>query len=117
MNYLLVKEADTKYKLYDPELFGSDTWGMSYQTSLEKKRKYWYITHWTAGNDYEDDRVESERLNVVLETPSLQQVLNYVVKETKNNQAVIGSILVQAQGLYHERVEFENWAKNRRGDD
>jgi hypothetical protein len=81
---------------------------------LEKKRKYWYITHWTAGNDYVDDVTESYKLNVVLEAEELQTVLNYIITETDNDPAVIESILVQAQEIYHERVAFENWAANRR---
>jgi hypothetical protein len=87
---------------------------MTSQTSLEKKRKYWYITHWTAGNDYVDDITESYKLNVVLEAEELQTVLNYIITETGNDPEVIESILVQAQEIYHERVAFENWAADRR---
>lgn len=111
--YLLAKEND-KYNLYCPDSYGSESWGMTSQTSLEKKRKYWYITHWTAGNDYVDDVTESYKLNVVLEAEELQTVLNYIITETDNDPAVIESILVQAQEIYHERVAFENWAADRR---
>lgn len=111
--YLLAKEND-KYTLYCPDIYGIESWGMTSQTSLEKKRKYWYITHWTAGNDYVDDVTESYKLNVVLEAEELQTVLNYVITETGNDPAVIESILVQAQEIYHERVAFENWAADRR---
>lgn len=111
--YLLAKE-NNKYTLYCPDIYGSESWGMTSQTSLEKKRKYWYITHWTAGNDYVDDVTESYKLNVVLEAEELQTVLNYIITETDNDPAVIESILVQAQEIYHERVAFENWAADRR---
>lgn len=114
MLYLLVKESTNKYTIYNPELFGNETWGMSSQISLEKKRKYWYIIHWVAGNDYIEDHIESKRLKVVLETSNLQKVLSYIIKETNNNQVVISSILKQAQALYYEQIEFENWAKNRK---
>jgi hypothetical protein len=113
MNYLLVKEQN-KFKLYCPEIFGVETWGSHRQTSLEKKRKYWYINYWTAGNDYTDDSEESCRLNVVLETSNLKEVLKYVSKETKNNRAAIESILVQAQNLYHDQVAFTSWAASRK---
>lgn len=112
--YLLAKE-NNKFKLYCPDIFGVDSWGSTNQTSLEKKRKYWYITYWSAGNEYTDDTEESIRLNVVLEATSLQQVLSYIIKETKNNQGIIESILVQAQEIQNERVAFENWAVSRKG--
>jgi hypothetical protein len=111
--YLVVKE-EQKFTLYSPEVFGLETAGSSSQTSLEKKRKYWYITNWTAGNDYVDDRVEGHKLNVVLEATSLQEVINYIIKETNNNQAVLESILVQAQEIQNELVAFENWATRRK---
>ena len=111
--YLLVKEGK-QFKLYCPETFGLDTWGSRHQTSLEKKRKYWYVTNWAAGNDYIDDSEESYRLNVVLETPDLHEVMNYVIKNTTDKaRPIIESLLVQAQELYHERVAFEAWARSR----
>ena len=47
VNYLLVKEND-RFTLYCPDIFGIETWGGTSQVSLEKKRKYWYVNHWTA---------------------------------------------------------------------
>ena len=112
--YLLVK-GENKFKLYCPDIFGVDSWGSRQQASLEKKRKYWYITYWSAGNEYIDDTEESIRLNVVLEATTLQQVLSYIIKATNNNQGIIESILVQAQEIQNERVAFENWAASRKG--
>lgn len=111
--YLLAKE-NNKFKLYCPDLFGIESWGERSQVSLEKKRKYWYITHWTSGNDYVDDMEESYRLNVVLEAVDLQSILNYIIRETNSNPAIIESILVQAQEIQNERVAFENWAASRK---
>lgn len=112
MKYLLIQEK-TKFKLYCPETYGLETWGSTSQTSLEKKRKYWYVSHWTAGNEYIEDSVETYKLNVVLETSNLREVFKYVSKETKNNRAAIESILVQAQNLYHDWVAFTSWAATR----
>ena len=109
--YLLAKE-NNKFKLYCPDLFGIESWGARQQVSLEKKRKYWYITTWSAGDDYNDDTEESVRLEVVLEAASLEQVVNYIMRVCP---AAIESILVQAQEIYHERVAFENWAASRKG--
>ena len=109
--YLVAKE-NNKFKLYCPDLFGIESWGARSQVSLEKKRKYWYITTWSAGDDYTDDIEESVRLNVVLEAVDLEQVVNYIMRVCP---AAIESILVQAQEIYHERVAFENWAASRKG--
>ena len=108
--YLVAKEND-KFTLYCPDLFGIESWGARSQVSLEKKRKYWYITTWSAGDEYHDDTEESVRLNVVLEATDLDQVVNYIMGICP---AAIESILVQAQEIYHERVAFENWAADRR---
>ena len=108
--YLVAKEND-KFTLYCPDLFGIESWGARSQVSLEKKRKYWYITTWSAGDEYHDDTEESVRLNVVLEATDLDQVVNYIMGVCP---AAIESILVQAQEIYHERVAFENWAADRR---
>lgn len=108
--YLVVNEND-KFTLYCPDLFGIESWGARSQVSLEKKRKYWYITTWSAGDEYTDDTEESVRLNVVLEATELDQVVNYIMGVCPT---AIESILVQAQEIYHERVAFENWAADRR---
>lgn len=110
MVYLLIKEkGKKKYHLECPEIYGIETWGNTCQTTLEKKRKYWYIKYWSAGNDYIDGVNENLRVNVVLETTDLQEALNYVIKATGNNEAVVSSILAQAQEIYYEYVAFENW--------
>ncbi len=109
--YLLAKE-NNNFKLYCPDLFGIESWGARSQVSLEKKRKYWYITTWSAGDDYTDDTEESVRLNVVLEATELAQVVNYIMRVCPS---AVESILMQAQEIYHERVAFENWAASRTG--
>jgi hypothetical protein len=108
--YLVAKEND-KFTLYCPDIFGIESWGARSQVSLEKKRKYWYITTWSAGDEYHDDTEESVRLNVVLEATDLDQVVNYIMGVCPT---AVESILVQAQEIYHERVAFENWAADRR---
>jgi hypothetical protein len=114
MRYLLVKEKSGKFVLYCPEIFGSETWGLSTQVSLEKKKKYWYIHLWTAGNEWVEDTNEKHRINVVLETSDLEEVIGYVSNATNGDQGAIGSILVQAQDIYHDYVAFENWANSKR---
>lgn len=114
MKYLVVKEKSGKFVLYCPDTFGIETWGMTTQLSLEKKKKYWYIHHWSAGNEWIEDENYDERLNVVLETTSLQEVLAYTIKETNNSRAAIESLLIQAQKIQNEYIAFANWAANRK---
>jgi hypothetical protein len=113
MKYLLVREKNNKFNLYCPDVYGSDTWGSTSQVSLEKKRKYWYIQHWTAGNDWIEDETYEERLNVVLESTDLKEIVSYVSRNTKGNRAAISSILVKAQDIYNDYVAFEHWAASR----
>ena len=56
------------------------TWGFSSQTSIKKKRKYWYIDSWSSGNSYVDDEYYSQRLNVVLETSDIDSIMDYIYK-------------------------------------
>ena len=70
-------------KVYSPDTFGMRSWGSDSQESLEKKRKYWYISYWKAGNEIYliPDSLESYKINVVLETQDVNKLLNYVENE------------------------------------
>lgn len=82
MKYLLVKEkGKRKYTLYCPDTFGVETWGSgSYQTELKKKRKYWYIETWNYGGEWLEDEITETKLNVVIETSDLDDIIHYVAK-------------------------------------
>ena len=103
MKYLLAKEKGNSFELYSPETFGMETWGMTSQTSLEKKNKYWYIHSWSAGNEWIEDINEEYKLNVVLETADLDEILRYVFI---HNKAEINHILQEAKEIYTNYFDF-----------
>ena len=111
--YLLEKLKDNTFKLYSPETYGMSTWGSSSQDSIIKKKKYWYVQHWAAGNDWIEDTNESYKLNIVLETEDLHEVLNYVIAQTNNDRTAVENILVTAQEIYNNWLEFNNWINRR----
>ena len=115
MKYLLIKEKKTnKFVLYSPDTFGMETWGMTTQKSLEKKKKYWYIHHWSAGNEWVEDENYDERINVVLEATDIKPVVQYVIKDTHGNRAAVEAILIQANNIYNDYVAFSKWVNSNK---
>ena len=104
MIYLLVKEKSKKqYRLYCPNIFGIETWGSTSQDSLVKKKKYWYIHHWSAGSDWIDDINESYKLNVVMETSDLDAIIRYVAI---HNEKEIEHLYKDARVIYNKYLDM-----------
>lgn len=103
MKYLLVKEKGKKFSLYCPESYGLPSWGSSsFQTSIIKKRKFWYINTWIAGNEWVDDEEIESKLNVVLETSDLDEIVRYVMQ---HNEKEIEYLLKEAREIYNEYLD------------
>ena len=105
MRNLLVKEKNNNFKLYSPDTYGMDSWGDTSQDSLVKKKKHWYIQHWSAGNDWIEDTTEEYKLNVILETSDLDEIIRYVITHN-NDRKLIEYILVEAQNIYTDYINF-----------
>lgn len=88
MTLLLVKWGKgVAYNLFSPSTYGMSSWGSNHQDSLDKKRKYWYIVSWHAGNDYVDDETYSSKLNVVVETTDISAVVSYLWRKLPREKA------------------------------
>jgi hypothetical protein len=111
MKYLLVKEkGKRKYTLYSTATFGIDTWGSTTQEYLVKKKKYWYIHQWSAGNDWVEDQEYEYKLNVVQETADLDSIISYLAKY---NEKEIEHIYKDARKIYNEYLDMmEAFYKN-----
>lgn len=72
------------YEVLSPDTFGLSTWGCTSQESLEKKRKYWYFTYYTAGNDCVDDIYEEYKANVLLETSDVDAIFKYIDEHNRD---------------------------------
>lgn len=104
MQYLLVKEkGQKKHILYSTATFGSDTWGSTSQVSLIKKKKYWYVNHWTAENDWVEDSVYEYKLNVVKETADLDEIIHYLAKHSPKE---IKTVIEAAKELYDDYISM-----------
>jgi hypothetical protein len=104
MQYLLVKEkGQKKHILYSTATFGSDTWGSTSQVSLIKKKKYWYVNHWTAGNDWIEDSEYEYKLNVVKETADLDEIIQYLAKHSPKE---IKTVIEAAKELYDDYISM-----------
>lgn len=108
MIWLLVRHQRNKYSLYSPSTYGMETWGSTSQDSLEKKKKYWYASSWTAGNDYVDDRNFEYRLNVVLETTDISEIVRFMHQKNCSKEQ-IKEILDKAQEEFENYIDFEKW--------
>ena len=105
MRYLLAKEKGKKnYILYCPDTFGAKSWGSSYsQTSLNKKRKSWYIETWYYGGEWLDDKIIETKLNVVKETADLDEIIRYLAM---HNEKEIEHIYKDARKIYNEYLDL-----------
>ena len=78
MTFLLVSYKGS-FQLLSPSTYGLDTWGSNHQIYLEKKFKYWYLCTWIYGGDYNDDYYDEVKLNVVLETFNVDELLRFII--------------------------------------
>lgn len=112
MVYLLVKEKGKKnYTLYCPATYGVESWGSgSYQTSLKKKRKSWYVESWSYGGEWLEDEINEYRLNVVKETSDLDDIIRYLAN---HNPKEIEHIYKDARKIYNEYLDLCEHFNNR----
>ena len=105
MRYLLVKNGKEVH-LYSPDTYGMETWGTNDQDSIIFKRKYWYISSWSAGNEWIDDREYDFKLNVVKSTAHVYEIINYVEeKYPKSLESVTRELLA----ILEDYRKFEEW--------
>jgi len=104
---LLLVKTYKEYKLYCPGVYGSNTWGMNHQEDLIKKKTKWYTTYWTSGGDYFDDVEYECKLNVVLETNDIDNVIKYM--RTHKVEKYLYKILDEYQQIVKDKVTLERW--------
>lgn len=107
MTLLLVRNSKSSYTLLSPNTYGVDTWGMNSQRDLIKKRKNWYTTFWCGGNDFVDDYLEKDKINVVLETSNIGEVVKYLHEHKKDK--CIENILNEFLEITKDYVAIEKW--------
>ena len=109
MKFLLVRNKK-QYSLYCPDTYGSHSWGSTSQTSIVKKKKFWYVENWTAGNEWVEDEKWEYKLNVVLETSDFDEIIRYVLKY---NEKEIEHLIKDAEEIYNDYFSFIKWIHTR----
>ena len=110
MRLLLVRHKCNRFSLYCPDVYGMHTWGTNDQDGISHKRKYWYIEHWSAGNDWIDDTFYSYKLNVVLEANDIDTIINYV---KEHNSKELYNIIEEASNIFADYFAFLKWVYKR----
>ena len=108
MTLLLIKNSKTNYSLLSPDTYGMDTWGMDAQRTLEKKYKHWYTHYWRAGDEWVDDYEEEHRLNVVLETTNITEIIHYLYDHKA--KCFLNDILDTFKEIVDDYIDFAKWA-------
>ena len=106
MLLLLERTKNNHFSLYCPAIYGSDSWGSDTQISLEKARKNWYHVYWSYRGEYSDDVLEKSKINVVLETYNIDEILKFV---SKHNKKEVIKILGQYESIVQEYIKFLKW--------
>ena len=103
MKFLLIKKPNNKFELLSPQTYGCETWGGNTQEELCKKGKHWYATYWSAGNQWIDDINYSTKLNVVLETSNIDDVIKMV---EQNNKSELNHILQDSFKIFQDYLQI-----------
>ena len=105
MLFLIIKTGDN-LEVVSPETYGMDTWGMSTQEAIEKRKDGWYSTYWSDGGQWLEDINEEDKLDVVLETENFEEVLKYFIKDSsKNYRKAIASV----KEIINDYLDYEDW--------
>lgn len=108
MTYLITKNGE----VYIPEIYGCEIWGTNSQEAIEKKKKYWYIISWVAGNEWADDNIDSIKLNVKLETTNLTEAL-ICLKHLKLSKEELIKRIDKLKEQINSYIDFEKFYLTR----
>lgn len=81
MLLLAVKHEQGNIEVLSPENYGMKTWGMSTQIGIDQKEDGWYTTYWSSGGEWLEDTYDENKLNVLLETTDVDEVLTFILKQ------------------------------------
>ena len=102
MVFLIIKK-DNNLEVVSPETYGINTWGMSTQESIEKRKDGWYSTYWSDGGQWLDDINEEYKLDVVLETRSWEEVIEYLIE---NNSKIDRKTVASMNKIIDDYLDY-----------
>ena len=105
MIFVVVDHGEGNIEVISPENYGMDTWGMSTQEGIKKKDDgCWYITYWSDGGQWLEDTYEEDKLNVLLETTDVSEVLTFILKRENLTIEKMKKLVEQIKEIFDDSI-------------
>lgn len=105
MIFLVVDHGEGNIEVLSPENYGMDTWGMSTQEGIKKKDDgCWYTTYWSDGGQWLEDTYEEDKLNVLLETTDVEEVLTFILKRENLTIEKMKKLVEQIKEIFNDSI-------------
>ena len=105
MIFLVVDHGEGNIEVLSPENYGMDTWGMSTQEGIKKKDDgCWYTTYWSDGGQWLEDTYEEDKLNVLLETTDVEEVLTFILQQENLTVKKMKELVEQIKEIFNDSI-------------
>ena len=105
MIFLVVDHGEGNIEVLSPENYGMDTWGMSTQEGIKKKDDgCWYTTYWLDGGRWLEDTYEEDKLNVLLETTDVSEVLTFILQQEDLTIEKMKKLVEQIKEIFNDSI-------------
>ena len=104
MLFLVVKHEQGNIEVLSPENYGMKTWGMSTQIGIDQKEDGWYTPYWSSGGEWLEDTYEEYKLNVLLETTDVDEVLTFILKQENLTVEKMKELVEQIKEIFDDSL-------------
>lgn len=104
MILLVVEHEQGNIEVLSPENYGIKTWGMSTQIGIDQKEDGWYRTFWSSGGEWLNDTYDENKLNVLLETTDVGEVLTFILKQENLTVEKMKELIEQIKGIFNDTL-------------
>lgn len=104
MTLLVVEHDKSNIEVFSPENYGMETWGMSTQIGIDKKEDGWYTTYWSSGGKWLEDTYEEDKLNVLLETTDVGEVLTFIIQQENLTVEKMKELVEQIKEIFDDTL-------------
>ena len=104
MILLVVEHEQGNIEVLSPENYGMETWGKSTQIGIDEKEDGWYTTYWSSGGEWLEDTYEEYKLNVLLETTDVGEVLTFILKQENLTVEKMKELVEQIKEIFDDSL-------------
>ena len=105
MIFLVVDHGEGNIEVLSPENYGMDTWECQLKKVLKKKDDgCWYTTYWSGGGQWLEDTYEEDKLNVLLETTDVSEVLTFILKQENLDIEKMKKLVEQIKEIFDDSI-------------